>query len=222
MRFSPIRLEAQVALSERPALVAAAEMLSASLGAAAGSGPWGVALNFWEPEAEIAGLDAPDAVILSMVADAERTDELIEVTSARWRERLARLAEAGAPILICTVLRHVPGREGAGAPSALLERILRLNMMAIELSHDLDLQVVDIDRALAHIGAHALGTDFRLGGGPAAEVAGHAIAWSLLALDNIAGWELEDAARAHLGDFDHIDDLIARRHGATAAGAGIG
>ena len=63
---------------------------------------------------------------------------------------------------------------------AILERIRRLNLMAIELSQASGANVIDIDGVLAFIGALPLGTDYLLASPIAAAVAGDAIVSALL------------------------------------------
>ena len=73
--------------------------------------------------------------------------------------------------------------------------------------------VIDIDRAFAHIGARALGTDYRLSGRLAAEAGGHALAWSLLALglDDVIAPEVQERASAFEGGLREINTLVSRR-----------
>jgi hypothetical protein len=63
---------------------------------------------------------------------------------------------------------------------AVLERIRRLNLMALELSQASGANVIDIDGVLAFIGALPLGTDYLLASPIAAAVAGDAIVSALL------------------------------------------
>jgi hypothetical protein len=211
--LAPISIEALVDQAERPALIAAAEQLSEHLGAAAEGPPWPVRLNFRPPGGEIPASPAPTAVIASLLPEAGRVSEDPAETEARWRAHLARLQQAGAPVFVCTVFRHVADRAAAGTVSPVLERIRRLDRMAADLSHDLGVAVIDIDRAFAHIGGRTLRTDYRLSGVMAAEVAGHAIAWSLLSfgLDEAVDPALQEKAKAILGDLQQIDALVARR-----------
>ena len=95
----------------------------------------------------------------------------------------------------------------------MLERIRRLNRLAAELSRETGAYVADIDRAFAHIGARTLRSDYRLQGRLAAEVGGHAIAWTLLSgpLDDWIEPEIQQAARTFLGGLQQIDALVNRR-----------
>jgi hypothetical protein len=209
----PIRIEARADATERPWLAAGAEMLSECLASAAPDYAWPVQLNIAPPDAEAPPAFTPSAIVLSLSPEVGRIDEPIAVTQGRWRDRLRRLAATGAPVFVCTVFRHVPDRGGAGAPSKRLERIRRLNLMAAELSRELGVLVVDLDRALAHIGGYELATDYRLGGVAGADVAGHTLAWSLLSLpfEHPEPAMLEERARARLGRLEEIDGVLARR-----------
>ncbi|MBS0412254.1 MAG: hypothetical protein JSR86_20205 [Proteobacteria bacterium] len=208
----PIVLAVAAPEREWPGAVAGAEMLSESLGEAIGGAPWPVRLNLLAPGAEIpAGPPAPTAVVLSLGDEALRLDEAIAATEARWAARLEALGGLGAPLFVMTVFRHVPDWRGEGA--ARLERIRALNLMAIRLSNALGVGVVDVDRALAHIGARHAHCDWRLGGVLAAEVTGHTLAWSLLALglDAVVEPGVQQAAGAALGGLNAINTLVSRR-----------
>jgi hypothetical protein len=209
---APIVLAFSAPEREWPGAVAAAEMLSESLGEVSGGAAWPVRLNLLAPDAAIAdAAPAPTAVILSLGDEALRLDEPIAATKARWTQRLEALGDLGVPLFVMTVFRHVPDWRGAGA--ARLERIRRLNLMAIDLSQALGVGVVDLDRALTHIGARNARCDWRLGGVLAAEVAGHTLAWSLLALglDEVVDPGGQQAAGAVLGGLNAINTLVSRR-----------
>ena len=164
------------------------------------------------------GLDEGDldgvprsVVVLSLIQEVDR-DEPFSATETRLRARLTELVGSGAPVLVCTVFRQVAERrtpEGSGR----LERIRRLNRLTAELSHDLGVTVVDIDRAFAHIGGRVLASDYRLGGRLAAEVAGHTLVWSLLSLglDEVISPEVQERAMAFHGGLREINRLVSRR-----------
>jgi hypothetical protein len=206
----PIVIEAEVAETERPAILAGAQQFAEALAAATGA-EWPIQLRFWTP-GEAAAASAPGAVlVLSLLPEVAR-DEPFAETESRWRTRLADLVMGASPVLLCTVFRHVAERR---APDGLriLERIRRLNRMVLELSHDFGVSVVDIDRAFAHIGGRTLQTDYRLSGRLAAEVGGHSLAWTLLALglDDVIPPEVQDRAREFEGDLRQINTLVSRR-----------
>jgi hypothetical protein len=152
-------------------------------------------------------------LILSLLHELAQPGEPIVETEARWRASLDPLLNQGAPLFLRTIFRHVGEPSRDGTPSPILERIRRLNRMIIDLSHSYGIGVIDIDRAFAHYGARGIGTDWRLGGVVAAEVAGHTTAWSLLShgLDELIDPELQERAKAKLGDLTQIGPLLDRR-----------
>jgi hypothetical protein len=213
-----ISLEALISPGEKAAMIAAAEQLSECLSAATGGQAWPVRLNV-RASGDVPASPPPSAIIVSLAPEAARVDEPFARTRARWWAYLERLTASGAPVFVCTVFRRVPD----GPASPVLERIRRLNLMAVEASHELGVAVIDIDRAFAHIGGRILQTDYRLSGVLAAEVAGHTAVWSLLSfgLDDVIDPELQEKAKAILGDISQIDTLVnrrlARRRAAQAA-----
>jgi hypothetical protein len=121
-------------------------------------------------------------------------------TEQRLRTAYTALCQRGAPVFICTVLRHVGGDEEPDAAAALRIRIRRLNLLAAEISHEAGAYVIDLDRVLADIGARRLQTDYRLAGNTAVEMAGHFIALTLIdnAFDAVVPFEVQDAAKSIL------------------------
>ena len=203
-------IEAEVDERERPGMLAGAQQLAQALAAATGA-DWPIQLHLLEPGAAVATSAAGGVIVLSLLADVAR-EEPFSDTEARWRARLKALVKGAAPVLICTVFRHVRERlTPSGA--AMLERIRRLDRLAAELSRDLGVAVVDIDRAFAHIGGRTLATDWRLDGRLAAEVAGHGLVWSLLSLvlDEVISPETQDRARTFHGGLGEINTLVSRR-----------
>jgi hypothetical protein len=207
MAPSTIQIEALVDDSERPVMAMAQTILERCLEAAGHAPP---------PDNGLSGLP-PLAIITSLLSDAN-SDEPVEAVDAAWRTRLEALRRREAPVFICTVFRHVPDRPADGRSDARLERIRRLNSLAPHLSRAFDIFVIDLDRALAHVGARALKCDYRLLGAGAEAVAGHAVAWSLL--NTVVEDRLEPAvlekARAMLGSPARYADLYLRRLGTTA------
>ncbi|HEY3798150.1 MAG TPA: hypothetical protein VGL58_07330 [Caulobacteraceae bacterium] len=211
-----VRLIAAVDPAERPAMAAAAQQLAEALTTGAGEA-WQVSLATVAPGARFSG--DGEVVIASLLPEAARADEPIELTEARWRGRLIELGGWASAVTICTVFRLVSDRGEAGRQT--LQRIRRLNLMAVRLSHELGVGVADLDRALAWLGARRVGTDYRLRGSAIAdEVAGHAVAWALLScgLDAVVDPQLQMQAKAVLGDLHRIDALLARRLGQAAHG----
>jgi hypothetical protein len=210
---TPIIIEAHVESSEQPGLIAAAEQLSDCLNAVSNTKTWQVHLRFRAPGTDIDPLLPQSAIIVSLLPETKRATESIAETKARWRTYLGRLQAIGPPVFVRTVFRHVRERTGGAGATQLLERIRRLNRMAVELSNELGVAVIEIDRAFAHVGGRALETDYLLMGPLAAEVSGHTTAWSLLSfgLDETIDPRLQEKAKALLGGLNRIDSLLSRR-----------
>ena len=187
--------------TERPALTAASRQLSESLSAASGSA-YPIALRFGESLPAIERHPARTIVVASLLVEIPGRDEPLAQTEARWRDQLSSLKEA--PFL-CTIFRHVAHRESP----ALIERIRRLNLMAVRLSHDTGAPVVDIDRIFGYFGARQLQTDYRLGGRLGAELAGHTIVASIFAggLDDVVPTDVQE--RAQKAQLDMLERLSA-------------
>jgi len=189
----PLVIEAVVHKLERPALVAASRQLEVSLSAATG-GAFPIALSFGESLSSIAPRAGRAVVVTSLLLEIASKDELLRQTEARWRDQLMSLPEpSAASAFICTIFRHVADREN----SATTERIRRLNLMAVQLSHDTGAGIIDIDRIFAYFGARLLQTDYRLGGAIAAELAGHTIVSEILSggLDGFLSPSIQERAK---------------------------
>jgi hypothetical protein len=204
----PVVIAACLAPPEFQAAEAALARLGEVLAEAAGQAPQ-VALHALESPAEAAAL-APTAILLSLhpVRPAAPWEAAAAALTAQVE---ATTAATEARVVLCTLFRHV--RRGP-QEAALRERIRRLNRLAIELAHTTGAAVADIDRACAHVGARALGADYRLDSRLAQEVAGEAIAAALLAeaLDGHHAERVLQKARRLLG-------LPGARAAAEAAGA---
>lgn len=212
---APIVIEAVVADSERPALAIAGEQLDEALRAATGRA-WPIDLRYASSVAAAASAGAPSALILSLLPELARAAEPIAEVEARWRAELAVAADKAPSVFLMTIFRHVARAmptNGDADGAELLERIRRLDLLAPELSHDGGVAVLDIDRALAFIGARALETDYRLGGRIAAEVAAHTIVAALLAeaLDATLPAEVLARVQQHQGNLLSIYAYVQRR-----------
>jgi len=210
---APLVIEAIVDDDERPALEAAAAQLRECLAAAAGE-PWQVAVRFARSFDELASADPPTMVVASFLPEVVHGEETIASVEARWRSGLSALAERGdPPVLLCTVFRHVGADVASGDVAAVRERIRRMALLAIDLSHDTGAGVVDIDRVFAHVGARMLDTDFRLRGRAAAEAAGHAIVSGVLGLDldDVIPPEIQERAVESQGTVDQLAQFVERR-----------
>jgi hypothetical protein len=167
--------------------------------------------------AEAADTEASVEAVPSLEALAAGTAEAIFVCSllpeveaalADWPATEARLIEVyealakrdSRTLFLCTVFRHAPPELDEDARVELRLAIRRLDLLAVRLSHATGLNVVDLDRALAQIGALNLDTDFRLSGPTAAEAAGREIARCIAAagLDEWIAPEVQERAAAAL------------------------
>jgi hypothetical protein len=118
--------------------------------------------------------------------------------AADYHRQVAALAAAG-PVFICTIFRHVPP---AIDRAWTIERIRRLNLLALQLSQGTGAGIIDIDRTLADLGARSLQTDYLLTGPLGPYVAGDVVAMALLTagLDDVFDVALlEKALAAHGG-----------------------
>jgi len=125
--------------------------------------------------------------------------EPIDRVDARLRDELGRLTARQTAVYICTIFRACED------DAARLERIRRLNLLAADLSHDLDIGVIDFDRQFADIGARTLETSYRLEGGGAREIAAYTVVKTLLASgafeDRIDDATIEQARAAHASTY---------------------
>ena len=133
----------------------------------------------------------PAVVVLSMLAELENNNP-IDVLSAGWRASIAALQATGSTVCLMNIFRHAGPRSGDGIPTALHERIQRLNRLAVDLSHDTGVLVIDVDRVLSDVGARALACDHRLGSQEGNSLAAYAIVACLMSMG------LDDAIDASL------------------------
>jgi hypothetical protein len=193
MRALPaLVIEAVVHELERPALQRAGRQLVDALSTASGS-PQSTTLRFRPSLAAISPSSEHVVVVASLLREIEAAAPLAE-TEALWRDQLLSLETLHIrSAFVCTVFRHVGSRE---RPS-LVERIIRLNLLAVQLSHATGVGVIDIDRIFGYFGARLLQTDYRLGGKAATELAGHTIVASILAsgLDDVIPPDVQERAQ---------------------------
>jgi hypothetical protein len=194
-----IPILAVVTDNERAIVEAAAGHLAQALSQTSGAA-WTCRCDFAPDLSAAVRATAGSVVITSLHVPLARLDMPWSDTEQDLRASYAALSEAGDPIMICTILRHV---EAAGDPEKadrIRLRLRRLNLLATELSREYGALVIDLDRILADIGARRLQTDYRLGGAAAVDVAGKAVALSVVAnaLDAFAPVDVQDAARGVL------------------------
>ncbi len=216
----PLRIFAAATRPEHAAIAKGGELLRWAL-REAGADPVGaIELKLAAPPAGGIAGDlpaqtpdiAPDVAIASPLAELARPEASPQETWRRWADYLRALQDRGAAVFVCTVFRHVP-RDIGPTPAtreALVARIRRLNLLAIELSHKLAVNVIDVDSRLAYHGARAVAGDFRLGGPLPVLMAGRAVAQALLAhgLDGFASPTLQEKALAWLAAPDTLPLLV--------------
>ncbi len=134
----------------------------------------------------------PAVYIHSLLARLD-ANEPIDQLRSRLHTDLGKLVAHQTAVYLCTLFRGCEDDESK------LERIRRLNLLTVDLSHDLDIGVIDLDRQLADIGARALQTSYRLEGRPACEIAAYVIVKTLFstgAFDDHIDAETIERARA--------------------------
>ena len=138
----------------------------------------------------------PDICIVSLLREVE--SDALDRVRARLTDELRKFAGGRTAVYLCTIFRVCDD-------AAALERIRRLNLLAAELSHDLDIGVIDFDRQFADIGARTLETSYRLEGGGAREIAAYTVVKTLLASgafeDRIDDATIEQARAAHASTY---------------------
>ncbi len=192
-------MAAAVEGNERAVIVRACQVLASSL-EEAGGGPWSVGADFFATLGEIPPREQPALLVASLSRDLARSDTSLAQIETAWRQELEAVTSACAqPVFLCTVFRHieVPPTLGTETSWTVRERIRRLNLMAARLSQATGVNVIDIDRSLAQIGARNLGTDWTLAGADAEQTAAYIVARTLLAdcPDEIIPLETQTLAR---------------------------
>ncbi len=191
--------------------------------------PWVCTCEFSPRLQNLPGKGAPTMLVTSLAPELEKLSEPWPEAETRLRSAYATLCAGSIPVFTCTILRHVGPDVETKLAEALRLRIRRLNLLAAEMSRELGLFVVDLDRAVADAGARQFQTDYRLGGEAAAAMAGHFMALTLLTngLDAVVPFEIQDAAREFLtscrpaiagverapGELTLKKDLLALGHG---------
>lgn len=191
---------AAVDACEEPVVRRAAALLQTALRACGDDGV-AVVPQFVADVAAVAALvPAPDYAVASLLPELASATPVAAVEQ-RWREALAAWPASFPSLLMCTIFRHVDPALAMVEREALRERIRRLALVAIEISHDTGAHVVDFDRTLAHVGARALASDCRFGSGAAIEVGARTLVRSMLALarDESITAEMATCVEARLG-----------------------
>lgn len=199
MNAPTVPIVAMVSAAEKAAVDRACGNIADALGEASGT-PWKCDCRFVQDPADLQNADAKSILVTSLVLEVDTPEPWTDI-EPRLRQIYAALCERGDPVFICTVLRHT----GAGEPALALRRrirIRRLNLLAADISRQSGAFVIDIDRRFADVGARQLGTDYRLEGAAAADMAGNAIAMEIIlnGLGTLASFDVQDRARDVLAE----------------------
>ena len=216
---SPKRLQVRLVAGprEEAAIRRAAERLGESLDTD-GQGVWPVDCVSLDSLDSLDALDRsgePSILVTSLLPELAALDEPWSETERRLRERYSRLGrDTGRVVYLCTVFRHIDPDQAPAVATKLRVRIRRLNRLAVELSRETGVFVIDLDRAFADVGGRSLQTDYRLRGPRALEAAADCIATTLLAtgLDAWAPVEVQSAAAARLEGSKAFAKDFLRRH----------
>jgi hypothetical protein len=194
-----IPIFAVVTADERRAVEQAAKDLTSALSKTTGQA-WTCGCVFVDSLREALIAPASSIVITSLGVSLAPLNGPWSELEREMRESYAELCQIGAPILICTLLRHVSFEGEKEIVARKLRRIRQLNLLATELSREYGALVIDIDRIFAGIGARVLNTDHRLQSPEAIRVASNVISLCVTAdaLDTFVGVEVQQAARALL------------------------
>jgi len=133
----------------------------------------------------------PAVYIVSLLTQLD-ANEPVDRLRGRLHAELSNLVAQQPAVYLCTVFR------GCEDDPPKLERIRRLNLLAVDLSHDLNVGVIDFDRQFADIGARPLQSNHRLEGRGACEIAAYVIVKALFAtgaFDDHIDAETIEAAR---------------------------
>ena len=210
--IEPIRIFAAVEKCEQRAVAIGAELLSRAFAGAMEGRSLPIKMAIGLPLSTPKDDQPPHIVVTSMLTEVLGTFEDEQAVRERWGGYYGKLLESPAEVFVCTVFRHVPGRDPAAGKDETLHRIRTLNLLAVQLSHSLGLRIADFNRVLAHFGARSLATDFRLSGDLATYVAGHALASAILAngIDEHVDPQIQEQAKKALGGLDDIPDQIRK------------
>ncbi|MES2999261.1 MAG: hypothetical protein V4787_01100 [Pseudomonadota bacterium] len=215
MTAALIDIQARVHECERPGMLEAAAQLRECLASASGSASaFDVKLTFAPADEAPENLAASTVFVLSLLPELDRPDEPVADTAKRWTRTVQALREAGSPVYVRNVFRHVQERTRDGRPTPVLDRIRRLDRMLVTASSQTGCAVIDIDRAFADIGARELGTDYRMGGPLAAMLAGHTTVLSFLShgMDDIVDPAVQEKAKSLHGRLRDARTLIQHRN----------
>jgi hypothetical protein len=205
-----IQIYALVEPEERAALELAARHIAQALEAASAE-PWSVNCCFPSTDQDLSGLPRPALVVTSLLHEAGSNGEWQD-SARRLRARYGALtSQPGLIVYVSTLFRHVPRTGDELGERRTRVRLRRLNLLALELSRELGVYVIDLDRDLADIGARSLETGYRLSGPRATLAAARAVATTLLeaGLDEWASAEVLEMAASRLPPSPALPDTPA-------------
>ncbi|HEY3732106.1 MAG TPA: hypothetical protein VGL28_12680 [Steroidobacteraceae bacterium] len=172
----------------------------------------------WRDDLSPPADDGCDVLCLSMFPELSRPRGDWQAIEAQWRVAVAGLRdreiERGASVYIVTLFRYTTAGD-----HALLPMLRRLNLLAVHLSQEFGLFVIDIDRIFAHAGGRQLSADVRLASAAARRSAADAIVERLLStgIDQVVEPAAIQAARNWL----ESRRVVGPASTATAAAAGL-
>lgn len=210
---SPFIVVAMAAESDTPAIKAAAEQLSLCMSRAAGEAV--------PVKVQFVARDNPTIpagnVFVAMLTEDVLSGRPIDQVAHDWRARLERVRDGGPDrALLCTLFRRVSGEPRV---ENTLERIRRLNKLVIDLSRELDSEVVDVDRFLALCGGRTIGADYRCSSQSAARLAAQAITAAILDGDLVCYLppDTQQRAIALHGGVRDVERILVRHIGREMA-----
>src|ERR1017187_1295307 len=209
VRSAPWIIRAIATEQERDALRLATQRVTDSLTAAGADGIL-VESALGDSDASADRYDENNIVIVSLLRELDPVSGPWKENERRLRELATRLGRGNGLLYIMTVFRHVSKDEDPELADMRRVRIRRLNLLAAELSRQTGALLIDIDRALADVGARVLGADYRLQGPLAAEAAARCIADALLAsgFDQDIPFAALQSARAHLPTLNPLSPAV--------------
>jgi len=199
--ISALHVEAVLSDPERNALLSAVEKLRECF-KVANNRDLPIQVRFHQTLTSIGITSRSTCIVTSLSLHLIEPEESLTTVEARLRTSFSEFIRKGAEVIfLCTVFRRVDSIIKAKDPTAAaarMERIRRLNYLAVQLSHDLDINIIDFDRSFAHIGGRLLDADFRMQGSSAILTASNVIITTLFAagLPDVLSPELQQAANA--------------------------
>lgn len=141
-----------------------------------------------------------DAFLVSLRTWLDLVEQSWPEVRARLEQDVSAVVQTGKPVFLLTLFRNVPIEHDPALASQRLVRLRRLNFCAMELSRIHGVFIVDVDRALADIGALGLATDYRLKSDAAARICAITLGQCLVsnAMDDQLSVAQQDEIRAWL------------------------